>query len=121
VLPYLTDSVAHLDALLGQIAAAGATGATVFGLHLRGSNRGWFMRWLARSHPELVGRYRELYRRGAYLPPQYREMLHRRADPLLAKYGLGGQPRAIPPPAIPPPAIPPPEAVTAAPAQPTLF
>ena len=48
VLPHLTDSVEHLDGLLGQIAAAGATGATVFGLHLRGSTRGWFMSWLAR-------------------------------------------------------------------------
>lgn len=65
VLPYLTDSVAHLDDLLARIAAAGATGATVFGLHLRGNTRGWFMSWLQRTHPELVGRYQELYRRGA--------------------------------------------------------
>lgn len=75
VLPQLTDSGEHLDQLLGQIAAAGATGVTVFGLHLRGSTRGWFMCWLARAHPELVSRYRELYRRGPYLPPSYREML----------------------------------------------
>src|SRR3954452_19143448 len=34
VLPGLTDSVEHLDALLGDIAPAGATSATVFGLHL---------------------------------------------------------------------------------------
>ena len=39
VLPRLTDSAEHLDDLLGQIAAAGATGVTVFGLHLRGSTR----------------------------------------------------------------------------------
>ena len=55
VLPYLTDSVDHLDGLLRQIAAAGANGVTVFGLHLRGSTRGWFMAWLARTHPQLVG------------------------------------------------------------------
>lgn len=46
VLPYLTDSVEHLDDLLGQIAAAGAGSVMVFGLHLRGSTRGWFMEWL---------------------------------------------------------------------------
>jgi DNA repair photolyase len=113
VLPHLTDSVGHLDGLLGQIAAAGATGVTVFGLHLRGSTRGWFMSWLAGSHPELVGRYRELYRRGAYLPPSYREMLHQRAAPLIAKHRLGGDHRPIP------------RATTAAavsePVQPTLF
>ena len=56
-----------------QIAAAGATGVTAFGLHLRGSTRGWFMAWLARSHPELVSEYRELYRRGAYLPSDYKK------------------------------------------------
>jgi DNA repair photolyase len=93
VLPHLTDSVEHLDGLLGQIAAAGASGATVFGLHLRGSTRGWFMSWLARTHPQLVGKYRELYRSGAYLPPLYRDELRARAAPLIAKYGLTGDQR----------------------------
>ncbi len=93
VLPHLTDSVEHLDGLLGQIAAAGAGSATVFGLHLRGSTRGWFMSWLARSHPELVGRYRDLYRRGAYLPQGYRDLLRERAAPLIAKYRLAGDHR----------------------------
>jgi DNA repair photolyase len=93
VLPHLTDSIEDLDGLLGQIASAGGTSVTVFGLHLRGSTRGWFMAWLARSHPQLVGRYRELYRRGAYLPADYRETLRRRAAPLIAKYGLAGDGR----------------------------
>ncbi len=95
VLPYLTDSVAHLDLLLGQIAAAGATGVTVFGLHLRGSTRGWFMGWLARSHPELVGPYRQLYRRGAYLPQDYRDMLRGRVSPLTRRYRLSGEARFV--------------------------
>lgn len=113
VLPHLTDSVEHLDGLLGQIAAAGANDVTVFGLHLRGSNRGWFMEWLARSHPGLVSRYRELYRRGGYPPREYRDMLHRRAAPLIAKHGLAGDQR----PFTPPPAL----SAIAAPAQQTLF
>lgn len=90
VLPGLTDSQEHLDDLLGRIAAAGATSATVFGLHLRGSTRAWFMDWLAGTHPELVGEYRRLYRHGAYLPPHYREELRNRAAPLLSKYRLAG-------------------------------
>jgi DNA repair photolyase len=93
VLPHLTDSVAHLDILLGQIAEAGATGVTVFGLHLRGSTRGWFMSWLAQAHPDLVAPYRQLYRRGAYLPDEYRTMLRERAAPLVAKYRLTGEQR----------------------------
>jgi DNA repair photolyase len=112
VLPYLTDSVEHLDGLLRQIAAAGATGVTVFGLHLRGSTRGWFMAWLARTRPELVERYRELYRRGAYLPSLYRDELRTRAQPLIAKYGLGGDQRL--------PDAGPPQRVAEA-MQPTLF
>lgn len=93
VLPLLTDSVEHLDGLLGQISAAGATSATVFALHLRGSTRGWFMNWLAGSRPDLVGEYRQLYRRGAYLPQSYRDALRERAAPLLARYGLTGDQR----------------------------
>ena len=112
VLPYLTDSVEHLDGLLRQIASAGANGVTVFGLHLRGSTRDWFMSWLSQTYPQLVGRYRELYRRGAYLPPWYREKLRARVAPLIARYGLGGESRRF-------------ETVTsqrvAEPAQPTLF
>ncbi|GAT09683.1 Rv2578c family radical SAM protein [Mycolicibacterium novocastrense] len=95
VLPHLTDSAEHLDALLAQIAAAGATGVTVFGLHLRGSTRGWFMNWLAAAHPQLVPKYRELYRRGAYLPQDYRKMLHDRAAPLVAKHGLAPDRRSF--------------------------
>jgi DNA repair photolyase len=112
VLPYLTDSAERLDDLLRQIAAAGATGVTVFGLHLRGSTRGWFMSWLARTQPHLVGRYRELYRRGAYLPPSYRDALRVRAAPLIAKYGLGGDHQRFD--AAPPQRV-------AEPPQPTLF
>ncbi|MFV8316166.1 Rv2578c family radical SAM protein [Mycobacterium sp. 23] len=111
VLPHLTDSTEHLDALLGEIAAAGATSVTVFGLHLRGATRGWFMAWLARAHPELTSRYRDLYRRGAYLPQSYRDVLRDRARPLIAKYRLGSDPRPSTPPAIPAPP----------PVQPTLF
>jgi DNA repair photolyase len=90
VLPHLTDSVEHLDVLLCKIAEAGATGVTVFGLHLRGSTRNWFMSWLGCTHPNLVGRYRELYRRGAYLPSPYRDQLRARVAPLIAKYRLTG-------------------------------
>jgi DNA repair photolyase len=113
VLPVLTDSTEHLDALLKAIAEAGATSVTVFGLHLRGSTRGWFMSWLARSRPELVSRYRELYRRGPYLPQDYREALQKRAAPLAARYGLAKDRREFTTPAAP--------ARHVAAVQPTLF
>lgn len=113
VLPFLTDSEECLDELLGRIAASGATSVTVFGLHLRGSTRGWFMAWLGRSHPELVAKYRELYGRGAYLPASYRDLLHERAAPLVVRHGLAGDKRTFRAPPVPPP--------VAAEQQPTLF
>ncbi|MGJ6124795.1 Rv2578c family radical SAM protein [Mycolicibacterium fluoranthenivorans] len=113
VLPRLTDSPEQLDDLLRRIAEAGATGVTVFGLHLRGSTRGWFMQWLQRSHPELVSDYRQLYRRGAYLPQDYRDMLRTRVAPLVARYGLTGRAPMASAGAV--------SSEVAAPAHPTLF
>jgi len=42
-----------------------------------------------------VGEYRRLYRRGAYLPADYRTMLHRRAAPLITKYRLAPDRRSF--------------------------
>ncbi|MGY1812413.1 Rv2578c family radical SAM protein [Blastococcus sp. SYSU D00820] len=97
VLPGLTDRLSDLDAALGAIAAAGATGVTVVPLHLRPGAREWFTAWLAREHPNLVPRYRQLYGRGAYVPAEYRRWLAARVAPLLAAHGLdrrsGGEAR----------------------------
>jgi DNA repair photolyase len=91
VLPGLTDRQGDLDAALGAIAAAGATGVTVVPLHLRPGAREWFSAWLAREHPSLVGRYRQLYRSGAYVPAEYRAWLAERVTPLLRRHGLDGR------------------------------
>jgi DNA repair photolyase len=100
VLPGLTDRLADLDATIGAIAAAGATGVTVVPLHLRPGAREWFSAWLAREHPHLVPRYQQLYRRGASVPAEYRSWLAGRVAPLLARYGLdrqaGGAARGVP-------------------------
>ena len=114
VLPRLTDSFEHLDDLLGQIAAAGADGVTVFGLASARIDPRLVHGWLARSHPELVGEYRQLYRRGAYLPPSYRDMLRDRVTPLVAKHGLAPDRRSFR--TAEAPAV-----LTAECAQPTLF
>ncbi len=90
VLPLLTDSAEALDALLGRIAAAGATGASVLALHLRPGTREWFLAWLTREYPALVEPYGRLYRRGAYVDPDYRRALGERVAPLLRRHGLTG-------------------------------
>jgi DNA repair photolyase len=91
VLPGLTDGVDQLDAAIGAIAGAGATGVTVIPLHLRPGAREWFMAWLRRTHPELVSRYEQLYARRAYVPAEYRTWLSQRVAPLLTKHGLDRQ------------------------------
>ena len=53
--------------------------------------REWFTAWLVREHPSLVGRYRALYGRGAYVPAEYRTWLARRVAPVLARHGLDRQ------------------------------
>lgn len=92
VLPCLTDGERHLDALFGEIAAAGASGVTAFALHLRGPTRGWFLGWLGAEHPALMRKYRQLYGRGAYVAPEYSAWLRARVSPLIERHGLG--PRA---------------------------
>src|SRR3954467_6931472 len=91
VLPGLTDRLDHLEAAIGALAAAGATGVTVLPLHLRPGAREWFTAWLAREHPGLVGRYRQLYGRGAYVPAEDRTWLAARGAPVLARHGLDRQ------------------------------
>ncbi|WP_091771538.1 intein-containing Rv2578c family radical SAM protein [Blastococcus aurantiacus] len=91
VLPGLTDDEGSLDAALGAIAAAGATGVTVIPLHLRPGAREWFMAWLRTAHPELVPRYERMYARRAYVSAEYRTWLAQRVAPLLARHGLDRQ------------------------------
>lgn len=88
VLPCLTDSIAELDELLGQVAAAGASWTAVLALHLRTGAREWYLNWLARERPDLMPRYRRIYARGAYADKEYRAWLARRVGPLLRKHGL---------------------------------
>ena len=88
VLPFLTDSREHLERAIEAIADAGATGVAYSALHLRPGAREWFAGWLAREHPELVGRYRALYGGSAYAPKEYRRQLAARIRPLLRRHGL---------------------------------
>jgi DNA repair photolyase len=89
VLPYLTDSKAHLDAALAQISESGATSVLYTALHLRPGTKQWFMQWIAREHPELEEKYRYMYYgQNSYAPKDYRRWLAQRIKPLIARHGL---------------------------------
>jgi DNA repair photolyase len=88
VLPYLTDTLAHLDDAFARIRAAGATSVVYGALHLRPGTKEWFFEWLERAHPELVGRYRQMFSGGSYAPKAYREWLGNRVRPLLRAHRL---------------------------------
>ncbi|WP_166875858.1 Rv2578c family radical SAM protein [Salinibacterium sp. ZJ450] len=87
ILPFLTDTTAHLDEALRQIKAAGATSVLYTALHLRADVKDWYMLWLDREFPELGSKYRAMYRT-AYAPKDYRSWLAARMKPLIHKHGL---------------------------------
>ena len=87
ILPLLTDSREHLDEGLRRAKAAGASSVLYTALYLKPGVKEWFMQWLARDHPELVDRYRQLYT-GAYAPVGYRKWLAARIKPLIRNHGL---------------------------------
>jgi DNA repair photolyase len=91
ILPWLTDSEEHLDALFGALASAGATGVTAGALHLRPGTKEWFMQWLGHEHPHLVGRYTRLYGQGTYAPKEYRTWLAQRVNAAKRRHRFQGQ------------------------------
>lgn len=88
ILPYLTDTLEHLDSALEQVKDAGATSVLYTSLHLRPGAREWFLAWLEREHPHLVARYTEVYGSNAYAAKGYREWLAARLAPLLRRHSL---------------------------------
>jgi DNA repair photolyase len=89
ILPYLTDTRAHLDEALRQAKAAGATSVLYTALHLKAGVKPWFMQWLEREHPDLVPKYRSMYYgNNAYAPKAYRRWLGERIRPLIRAHGL---------------------------------
>ncbi|MEU4427038.1 intein-containing Rv2578c family radical SAM protein [Actinoplanes sp. NPDC024001] len=88
ILPGLTDTDESIDATVAAIARAGATSVTPLALHLRPGAREWYAAWLARSHPELRPRYRELFGNGSYLPRAYQDEIAARVRMAARRHGL---------------------------------
>jgi DNA repair photolyase len=77
LMPGINDSPKQVEAILQACADAGATNVGGIALHLRGEVREVFMDWLRSYRPDLVGRYEELYARGAYVGRDESERIQR--------------------------------------------
>ena len=88
ILPYLTDRPEQLRATVAAIAGAGARSVIPLVLHLRPGAREWYMQWLAQQRPDLVQRYRALYRKGSYAPKWYTERIAKTVREYAVEFGL---------------------------------
>jgi DNA repair photolyase len=75
LMPGINDAPQQIEPLLAGAIEAGATSVGGVALHLRPGVREVFMEWLQAQRPELVSRYEDLYRRGAYAPGEERKRL----------------------------------------------
>jgi DNA repair photolyase len=104
LMPGINDDPEQVREILRLCTEAGAAYVTGIALHLRGEVRQVFMEWLRAERPELVDRYRELYRRGAYAPAGERRrlaaLLERPGRPSDGEWARGRQ--LAPPPRTPP-------------------
>ncbi|PZF97985.1 hypothetical protein C1J01_48715 [Nonomuraea aridisoli] len=96
MLPLLSDAADQLGATVRRIASAGARVVEPVVLRLPAGTREWYLEWLVQAHPQLVGRYEELYD-GAGLPsPQYEGRITEQIGELCRVYGMAcGAPEPV--------------------------
>jgi DNA repair photolyase len=112
LMPGINDAPEQVEPILELAAEAGAQSVGGIALHLRGEVREIFFDWLRAQRPDLVPRYEELYRRGAYASPEERRRLQalvrrdgrdpapgRRASRLIRSSEQGGDAQTEPSPA----------------------
>jgi DNA repair photolyase len=75
LMPGINDAPEQVAPILELAAEAGAAFVSGIALHLRGEVKDLFFEWLRAHRPDLIPRYEQLYRRGAYMPVAERERL----------------------------------------------
>ncbi len=75
LMPGINDSPEQVARILELASEAGADYVTGIALHLRGEVKQLFFEWLTEHRPDLIPHYKQLYRRGAYAPPEERRRL----------------------------------------------
>jgi DNA repair photolyase len=96
ILPGLTDTDESIEATVAALARAGAASVTPLSLHLRPGAREWYLLWLAREHPRLLPRYRELFGDRSYLGQAYQREVAARVRLAARRHGVptGGSSQA---------------------------
>lgn len=79
LMPGINDSPQQVERIVELATEAGAVSIGGNTLFLRGSVRGIFFDWLKSQRPDLLDRYEELYRDGAYAPAAERRRIERSA------------------------------------------
>jgi DNA repair photolyase len=88
ILPGLSDRPELLAEVVREARAAGATGIWANLLYLRAGTREHFLSALERDWPELLPRYEQLYRRGAYLPRRETDRVREKVRALARSNGV---------------------------------
>jgi DNA repair photolyase len=77
LMPGINDAPEQVAPILELASEAGAAYISGIALHLRGEVRDLWFEWLREHRPDLIPRYEQLYRRGAYAPKEEQERLTR--------------------------------------------
>jgi DNA repair photolyase len=88
ILPGISDRPEQLREVVQAAREAGAAGVWTNLLFLRAGTREHFLQHLAEDWPELVPRYRELYKGRAYLGPDHVKPVKRRVSALARELGV---------------------------------
>lgn len=88
ILPGLSDRPELLAEVVREARAAGATGIWANLLYLRPGTREHFLDALEHDWPELLPRYEQLYRRGAYLPRRETDPVRERVRELARNHDV---------------------------------
>lgn len=94
VMPFLTDGEESLEAVCEAAAKAGAVSFSASPLFLKPCSKAVFLPFIEERFPQLLWKYRALFRENAYLRGVYPAMLSERVDKLVAKHGLTPRDRA---------------------------
>ncbi len=93
LIPGVNDAPEQVGEIMRIAAENGAVSMATVPLHLRGEVKGIWFDWLRTYRPDLLPRYEELYKRGAYVPSEERKRIQQVVDEVRPKERPRRRPR----------------------------